>query len=147
MFRVSWPVLLVALILATVPFAMADSYSAQVPPGPGTSSSGRVEEPQAPASAEPEEHGLSESAPEIARVFGFPITNSMAVSWVVAFGLILFAQIATRKMDKVPAGAQNFLEWLVGGLYTFLEGILGPHLTKRTFWFFATIFIFILSAN
>ena len=29
-------------------------------------------------------------------------------------------------------------------LYEFLEGIIGPHLVKRTFWFFATIFIFIL---
>ena len=32
-------------------------------------------------------------------------------------------------------------------LYKFLEGIIGPHLVKRTFWFFATIFIFILFAN
>ena len=39
------------------------------------------------------------------------------------------------------------MEWLVEGLYSFLEGIIGPHLVKRTFWFFATIFIFILSAN
>jgi F-type H+-transporting ATPase subunit a len=39
------------------------------------------------------------------------------------------------------------LEWLIGGLYAFLEGIIGPHLVKRTFWFFATLFIFILSAN
>jgi F-type H+-transporting ATPase subunit a len=47
----------------------------------------------------------------------------------------------------VPDGAQNFLEWLVEGLYKFIEGVVGPHLTERTFWFFATIFIFILSAN
>jgi F-type H+-transporting ATPase subunit a len=58
-----------------------------------------------------------------------------------------FAQIATRKMSEVPGGAQNFLEWLVAGLYGLLEGIIGPHLVKRTFWFFATIFIFILAAN
>src|SRR6185369_600361 len=32
-------------------------------------------------------------------------------------------------------------------LYGFLEGVIGPHLVKRTFWFFATIFIFILAAN
>ena len=95
----------------------------------------------------PEENGLPQFAPEIARVFGFPITNSMVVSWIVALGLIIFAQFATRKMDQVPQGAQNFLEWLVGGLHEFLEGIIGPHMTKRTFWFFATIFIFILSAN
>ena len=50
-------------------------------------------------------------------------------------------------MKPVPDGGQNFLEWLVAGLYGFLEGIIGPHLVKRTFWFFATIFIFILAAN
>jgi F-type H+-transporting ATPase subunit a len=96
--------------------------------------------------AEEESH-LSRNAVEIARPFGFPITNSMVVSWVVALGLIVFARIATRDMKRVPDGAQNFLEWLVSGLYGLLEGIIGPHLVKRTFWFFATIFIFILTAN
>ncbi len=93
------------------------------------------------------EHGLSAKAVEIARPFNFPITNSMLVSWVVALSLIIFAQLATRNMKQVPRGAQNFLEWLVEGLYKFMVGIIGPHLTERTFWFFATIFIFILSAN
>ncbi len=96
---------------------------------------------------EPVEHGLSQKAVEIARPFGFPITNSMVVTWVVALGLILFAQLATRRMSSVPSGAQNFLEWLVEALYGLLESIIGRHLVQRTFWFFATIFIFILSAN
>ena len=97
--------------------------------------------------APPEEHGLSAKAVELARPFNFPITNSMVVSWIVALGLIIFAQVATRNMKPVPSGAQNFLEWLVGGLYKFMADIIGPHLAERTFWFFATIFIFILSAN
>jgi F-type H+-transporting ATPase subunit a len=50
-------------------------------------------------------------------------------------------------MKRIPAGAQNFWEWLVESLYGFLEGVIGGHLVKRTFWFFATIFIFILAAN
>ena len=62
------------------------------------------------------EHGLPEKAVEIARPFGFPITNSMVVTWIVAIGLIVFAQIATRKMTEVPGSAQNFLEWLVQSL-------------------------------
>jgi F-type H+-transporting ATPase subunit a len=97
--------------------------------------------------AQSEEHGLSTKAVEIARPFNFPITNSMIVSWVVAIGLIIFAQLATRDMKQVPGGAQNFMEWLVEGLYKFMVGIIGPHLAKRTFWFFATIFIFILASN
>ena len=96
---------------------------------------------------EAEEHGLSAKAVEIARPFNFPITNSMVVSWIVALGLIVFAQVATREMKQVPGSAQNFLEWLIEGLYKFMVGIIGPHLTERTFWYFATIFIFILSAN
>jgi F-type H+-transporting ATPase subunit a len=99
------------------------------------------------AVAAAEEHGLSQGAVELARPFGFPITNSMVVTWIVALGLIVFAQIATRKMQQVPDGSQNFLEWLVESLYNFLEGLLGPRLVARTFWFFASVFIFILAAN
>ena len=92
-------------------------------------------------------HELSQKAVEIARVFGFPITNSMLVSWLAAIFLIVFAQLATRKMEQIPSGAQNFLEWLIESLYNFLEGLLGKHLVERTFWFFATVFIFILFSN
>jgi len=93
------------------------------------------------------EHALPQHAVEIARPFGFPITNSMLVTWMVAACLLVFAQTATRQMQQVPTGAQNLLEWLVEGLYRFLEGLLGRHLVDRTFWYFASVFIFILTAN
>ena len=94
-----------------------------------------------------QEHGLSQKAVEIARPFGFPVTNSMIVTWIVTIGLIVFAQLATRNMKQVPDGSQNFLEWLIEGLYGFLEGLLGAQLAKKTFWFFGTVFIFILASN
>src|SRR5215470_18895516 len=97
--------------------------------------------------AEHEEHGVPQKAVEIAKPFGLPITNSMVVTWIVTVGLIVFAQVATRNMKDVPDGAQNFWEWMVESLYNFLEGIIGQHLVHRTFWFFATIFIFILFCN
>ena len=75
------------------------------------------------------------------------VTNSMVMVWMVVIGLIVVAQLATRKMSLIPTGLQNFVEWIVEALYTFLEGILGEHLVKRTFWFFATIFILILCTN
>jgi F-type H+-transporting ATPase subunit a len=77
----------------------------------------------------------------------FAITNSMLVTWVVAAGIIVFAQLAMRKIERIPSGAQNFWEWLVEGLYNFLENIIGRELVRKTFWFFATIFIFILFVN
>jgi len=112
-----------------------------------TAASKQTPEERTSLDPEREEHGLSQRAEEVARPFGFPITNSMAVTWIVAASLILFAQVATRRMRPIPEGIQNFWEWLVEGLHTFLEGIIGAHLVKRTFWFFATVFIFILSAN
>jgi F-type H+-transporting ATPase subunit a len=119
--------------------------------------------------AAPAEHGLPESAQSLGHKGGF-VTNSMLVTWIVAVGVILFARFATRKVQEapseyivvapgsmpgfatrkiqeVPSGAQNFLEWLVEGLYGFLESIIGTGLVKKTFWFFATIFIFILATN
>jgi F-type H+-transporting ATPase subunit a len=95
----------------------------------------------------PEKQGLTPEAPRIGSNGSSFITSSMVVTWTVGIGLILFARYATRKIQLNPAGAQNFLEWLVETLYEFLEGVIGSSLVKRTFWFFATVFIFILSTN
>lgn len=92
-----------------------------------------------------EQHGLPPAAVDLWE--GLPITNSMVVTWAVALFLIVFAQIATRKIREIPEGAQNFWEWLVESLHDFLESIIGSELVKKTFWFFATVFIFILFAN
>ncbi len=97
-----------------------------------------------------EEHhqeGLTLRALPLNKDSGYSPTSSMIVTWVVALAIIIFAQVATRKMKDVPEGAQNFWEFLVEGLYNFLESIVGKHLVKKTFWFFATVFIFILFTN
>lgn len=94
-----------------------------------------------------EHSGLPLYAVPVKKIGGFTITNSMIVTWVVAIFLIIFAQFATRNIKRIPEGAQNFWEWLVEGLYSFLEGIIGHDLVRKTFWFFATIFIMILACN
>jgi F-type H+-transporting ATPase subunit a len=83
----------------------------------------------------------------IAQVGGFGVTNSMLVTWIVAAAIIVFAQIAIRRVQPIPSGAQNFWEWIVEGLYNFLENIIGRELARKGFWFYATIFIFILFVN
>ena len=100
--------LLLALIAIGIACTAASRFSyAQEISGLGTTI---ASEPANAAPTEGEEQGLPQSAMEIARVFGFPVTNSMVVSWIVALGLIIFAQFATRRMDQVPQGAQNLLE-------------------------------------
>jgi len=135
-------VVLIMMMNATWTTAMAGQSDE-----PSKTLAATVNHSAAETNAEQKENGLPQKAVEIGRVFSFPITNSMLVSWIAALALIIFVQLATRKMEQVPNGVQNFLEWLVESLYGFLEGLLGPHLVKRTFWFFATVFIFILCAN
>ena len=102
-----------------------------------------------PAGAETKEQheGVPLKPAELVHIGKFAITNSMLVTWFVAAGIIVFAQLATRKIKPVPSGAQNFWEWLVESLHDFLESIIGRELVQKTFWFFATIFIFILFVN
>lgn len=100
-----------------------------------------------PAHATAEEHHLPLKPDVLFQVGQLAITNSMVVTWVVAAIIIICAQLATRKITPVPKGLQNFWEWLVESLYNFLENMIGRDLVRKTFWFFATIFIFILALN
>ncbi|MFL6588739.1 MAG: F0F1 ATP synthase subunit A [Chthoniobacterales bacterium] len=94
-----------------------------------------------------EEHHLPLKPDILFHVGKLAVTNSMVVTWVVAAGILVSAQLATRKVLPVPTPRQNFWEWLVESLHDFLENMIGRDLVKRTFWFFATIFIFILALN
>jgi F-type H+-transporting ATPase subunit a len=140
--------ILLSLMLAGL---LPAGLSAQT--NPATAAPAQMARPEARSeNARPE--GLSAKAEEIFSIplgplGSFPVTNSMFVTWIVAFGIIIFARIATRNINTkaVPDGAQNLLEWLVEGLYDFIESIVGAELVKKTFWFFLTIFIFILFTN
>jgi F-type H+-transporting ATPase subunit a len=94
-----------------------------------------------------EEHAVPLKPDVLVHVGPLAVTNSMVVTWIVAAGILVCARLATRKIKPVPVGIQNFWEWLVESLYKFLENIIGGDLVRRTFWFFATIFIFILFVN
>ena len=100
-----------------------------------------------PAPQKAEHEALPLHAVPLVRIGKFGITNSMLVTWIVAAGVIILAQTAMRNPKRIPGRRQNFWEWLVEGLYNFLEGIVGRKLVQKTFWFFATLFIFILFVN
>jgi len=100
-----------------------------------------------PAPENAEQEALPLHAVPLVRIGKFGITNSMLVTWIVAAGVIILAQTAMRNPKRIPGRRQNFWEWLVEGLYNFLEGIVGRKLVQKTFWFFATLFIFILFVN
>jgi F-type H+-transporting ATPase subunit a len=137
--------ILVALFLfLAIPLALAEKPSSDE-----NKSVSHEEGHSASTHGEHAEHaeGLSANAPVIFELGPLQITNSMFVTMIVALGIIIVAQLATRKVQLIPSGLQNFVEYLVEELYGFFESIVGPQMVKQTFWFFGTIFIFILFSN
>lgn len=94
------------------------------------------------------EHALRiETAFEI-ESFGLriPVTETVTTSWAIMAVLIVAAWAATRRMEKVPRGAQALVEAFVGGL----EGFAREHFGDR-WWTFApylgSVFLFLLAAS
>jgi F-type H+-transporting ATPase subunit a len=137
--------ILVSAFLIGTPFVAS---AAEIPATDGAAHAAAAGNAGATTHAEKAEghHGLPPAAP-VFQVGPLQFTSSMVVTWIVAAILILIAQLATRKIQLVPRGLQNFVEWLVEGMYGFFEEILGKDLVKRSFWFFCTIFLFILFTN
>ncbi len=133
------------LILALVIGAAGFGWAAEVPGAADAAHAVTNAAAHGAGHGAAESHGLPASAVRL-KEGGF-ISNSMVVTWIVAAFLIIFARVAMKNVKAVPDGAQNFWEWLVESLHDFLEGIIGRDLVKKTFWFFATVFIFILFAN
>jgi len=75
------------------------------------------------------------------------ITNSIVTTFIVILFVLWFARGATRHMQMVPGQRQNLFEALIEGLYVMLEGIVGKHMIKKTFGFFASVFIFLIFSN
>jgi len=99
------------------------------------------------SAAEGGHHELPFQAPVVVDLGFFKITNSMLAMWIVAAVVILIAQLATRNISLIPTGLQNLVETVIENLQGFLGGIMGEKLAKDTFWFFGSVFIFIISAN
>jgi F-type H+-transporting ATPase subunit a len=74
-------------------------------------------------------------------------TNSFVFTVIVTVLIIIVARAATRKMNLVPTGAQNFIEALVETLSATFENIVGRHMIAKVFPVIATLFIFICAAN
>jgi F-type H+-transporting ATPase subunit a len=67
-------------------------------------------------------------------------------SWFVMLLLIVFAVLATKKIELIPTKAQNFFEVVISGMEEFMVDITG----EEGRWFFpliATVFLYIATCN
>lgn len=100
-----------------------------------------------PVAESGEAHKVAETAETLINLGFANITNSMITTWIVILFIVIFVRSATKKVEMVPSGKQNLLEFFYEGVHNLLAGILGPELTKKSLWFFASLFLFIMITN
>ncbi|MBR1997133.1 MAG: F0F1 ATP synthase subunit A [Akkermansia sp.] len=101
------------------------------------------------------EHGhaeLSSDAPILWEIPLWPgqvlhVSNSLVMFAIAILIITLLLRLASRNMKRIPGKLQNFVEWIFETLYNFVEGLTGKKLAKKYFWYFATVFLFILVSN
>lgn len=87
-------------------------------------------------------------AEEVARLWGFPITNTLLMSWIVMAVIITIAFFVGRNIKKIPSRTQTFVETFFSFFLDYIEEVLESRvLAKRFFPLIATLFIFILVGN
>jgi len=69
------------------------------------------------------------------------------VSWIVISVLLIISFIGTRKLNRIPAGMQNFMEFILEFLQDIAKTQIGDHDYRPWVPYIATIFLFILGSN
>lgn len=93
------------------------------------------------------EGGVSPSPYILFDIGGFPVTNSMAMSWVISLILILTLRTVVAKPRLIPTKGQAVVESVVGGLRDTLEPIVGKRMIGPVFPLLIGFFTFILIHN
>jgi len=75
-----------------------------------------------------------------------PVTNVVVMSWIIMAIIILWAYLATRKMNLVPKGLQNTAELVVEAVSKFAHNIIG-HDSKHFVAYLGTIALFLGIGN
>ena len=91
---------------------------------------------------------ISLKAEELFRIGGFSLTNSLFLTFIVSFILILLSFLIYRKINIIPGKLQSVAEISIEWFLSLMESTLGS-LKKAEMYFplVATIFIFIMFSN
>jgi F-type H+-transporting ATPase subunit a len=72
--------------------------------------------------------------------------DAVVYTWLIMLGLVLLSIVATKRMQSVPSGLQNFMEVVVGGIENMISETMGEK-GKPFFPLIATLALFILVSN
>lgn len=77
-----------------------------------------------------------------------PVDHLIVTEWAIILALGVFAATATKKMELVPTGLQNVIEWLITFTYDFFTSLIENEDAAKT-WapLLSTFFMFIIISN
>ncbi len=91
---------------------------------------------------------ISLKAERLFSVGGFPITNTLLLSFVAVVIFVVCGLIFKNKIKVFPGKFQSFIEWIVEEIINLMESVLGSRsLAEQYLPLVASIFFFVLVAN
>jgi F-type H+-transporting ATPase subunit a len=88
-----------------------------------------------------------EASHDIVKWFGLEVNLRIIImTWIVMAVLIIFAWLASRKINWIPKGCQNVFEYVVEFIQNMIRENVGASGLKYTY-FFSSLFLFILVSN
>ena len=101
----------------------------------------------APAIAFANSEGVSPKATDLFTIAGFPISNSILTTWIIAALIIIGVRLAVGTPKLIPGKGQAVVEGMAQGLRDALEPIVGKQMIGKTFPLLCGFFVFILLMN
>jgi F-type H+-transporting ATPase subunit a len=87
-------------------------------------------------------------AEQLGSVFGFPITNSLIMAWILMGILIGFAYFFGKRLSVVPGKLQAGVEWAFEGALGYMAEVLeSKTLARKFFPLVVSMFLFIAFIN
>ena len=88
------------------------------------------------------------AAEKIFEVFGFPVTNTLRMAWVVVIFLCLASYLIYKKISLLPSLAQNLLEFTIESVVGLMERTFSSREKAEKYLpIIATIFLLVLLSN
>lgn len=78
--------------------------------------------------------------------YHLPVDISLVMSWLAILIILVVSWLGARRLERVPKGFQNLMEWLLGLLYQYADDMVGPT-APRYYPLFGMLFFFILVSN
>lgn len=91
--------------------------------------------------------GVSPKASDLFTLGGFPISNSILTTWIIAILIIVAVRLTVGTPKLVPSKGQGVVEGMASGLREALEPIVGKQMIGKTFPVLCGFFVFILLMN